>query len=268
MSSRSSAPQPIFWSPRGTLDMHKCAIMTDSGTAGRWHSRRPLTYSPDLTGRQAVSDRTCSIEGCEKPLIAWGWCDMHYRRWKKSGDPGPAHSLPRPGRICSVDSCERPVRAREWCNAHYQRWQKYGDPLADHRVTRQPCSIDDCDRLSRARGWCDLHFDRWRRNGDPLLVRPAAFPRGPEHPDWIGDRVGYAGMHYRLARMLGAASAHACLDCSAPGAEWSYTGEDPAEVTDQRRPDAGPYSTDPAFYIPRCISCHRCFDARRKAAVS
>lgn len=31
--------------------------------------------------------KTCSIEGCEKKHEAHGWCDMHYARWKRSGDP-------------------------------------------------------------------------------------------------------------------------------------------------------------------------------------
>lgn len=29
---------------------------------------------------------TCSIGGCNKPLYARGWCQMHYRRWSKHGD--------------------------------------------------------------------------------------------------------------------------------------------------------------------------------------
>jgi hypothetical protein len=28
----------------------------------------------------------CSIEGCEKPLVARGYCGMHYRRWRVNGD--------------------------------------------------------------------------------------------------------------------------------------------------------------------------------------
>lgn len=31
--------------------------------------------------------RTCSIEGCDKPARARGWCTKHYQRWKKHGDP-------------------------------------------------------------------------------------------------------------------------------------------------------------------------------------
>lgn len=33
-------------------------------------------------------DRTCSIEGCERPRWARGWCAAHYRRWRLRGDPG------------------------------------------------------------------------------------------------------------------------------------------------------------------------------------
>lgn len=31
---------------------------------------------------------TCSIEGCEKTnILAKGWCNMHYKRWWRHGDP-------------------------------------------------------------------------------------------------------------------------------------------------------------------------------------
>lgn len=29
----------------------------------------------------------CSITGCGKPVVARGWCPMHWRRWRKNGDP-------------------------------------------------------------------------------------------------------------------------------------------------------------------------------------
>ena len=31
--------------------------------------------------------KTCKIEGCEKPRKARGWCDAHWRRWQRHGDP-------------------------------------------------------------------------------------------------------------------------------------------------------------------------------------
>ena len=30
---------------------------------------------------------TCSIEGCGRNLKAYGWCNVHYQRWRKHGDP-------------------------------------------------------------------------------------------------------------------------------------------------------------------------------------
>lgn len=29
----------------------------------------------------------CQIEGCEKPVRCRGWCDQHYTRWRRHGDP-------------------------------------------------------------------------------------------------------------------------------------------------------------------------------------
>lgn len=34
-----------------------------------------------------MGERICSIDGCEGPTVARGWCDKHYRRWRKHGDP-------------------------------------------------------------------------------------------------------------------------------------------------------------------------------------
>lgn len=31
--------------------------------------------------------KICSIEGCENPFKARGWCSKHYKAWKKHGDP-------------------------------------------------------------------------------------------------------------------------------------------------------------------------------------
>lgn len=34
-----------------------------------------------------MAERTCTIEGCERPHKARGWCRLHYRRWTTTGDP-------------------------------------------------------------------------------------------------------------------------------------------------------------------------------------
>lgn len=42
---------------------------------------------PDTLGGAEMAQRTCSIDGCEKPHFGRGWCEMHYRRWYEHGDP-------------------------------------------------------------------------------------------------------------------------------------------------------------------------------------
>ena len=29
----------------------------------------------------------CSVDGCERPAYARGWCSRHYQRWRNNGDP-------------------------------------------------------------------------------------------------------------------------------------------------------------------------------------
>lgn len=47
---------------------------------------------------------TCTISGCTRDRLARGWCELHYRRWRRHGDPGPAGTL----------RDYRPVARREW----------------------------------------------------------------------------------------------------------------------------------------------------------
>lgn len=34
-----------------------------------------------------MAQRTCSVDDCDKRAVCKGWCDRHYRRWRKHGDP-------------------------------------------------------------------------------------------------------------------------------------------------------------------------------------
>lgn len=150
-----------------------------------------------------MSDRICSVEGCTKPLVARGWCSMHYSRWRKTGDPGtPAPvrwPLGAPKSKCATDGCTAHARrnglcsscssktwrdgaahctiagctnrinARGLCGKHYQQVRdgRLGHPEAAEILREQPCSVDDCDHPAYARGWCNMHWQRNHRLGDP-----------------------------------------------------------------------------------------------------
>ena len=37
---------------------------------------------------------TCSVENCAKPMIARGWCNVHYMHWRRKGDPSYTPQTP------------------------------------------------------------------------------------------------------------------------------------------------------------------------------
>lgn len=68
----------------------------------------------------------CTIRGCTGLCLARGWCEAHYRRWRRHGDPrGGIHVRV----TCRVQDCPAPHDARGLCATHYARWRRHGDPL-------------------------------------------------------------------------------------------------------------------------------------------
>jgi hypothetical protein len=75
----------------------------------------------------AVNDSDCNPGAA---VTSRGWCNRHYQRWYKHGDP--LWKPPDP-KVCSVNQDCTPgakVLALGLCGKHYQRLMKYsGDPL-------------------------------------------------------------------------------------------------------------------------------------------
>lgn len=76
---------------------------------------------------------------------------------------------------------------------------------------------------------------------------------------WLGDAVGYHGVHKRLIKQLGSASFQRCVDCLGWASQWSYDRTDPRECASR----FGPYSRDPSRYQPRCAACHKAYDVKK-----
>lgn len=69
---------------------------------------------------------------------------------------------------------------------------------------------------------------------------------GDKHHAWVGDNVGYMGMHDRIFHRRGKADANICIDCGDQASEWSH----------RHRTD----KLDPDNYDPRCKLCHLKYD--------
>lgn len=88
-----------------------------------------------------MSDLACKIDWCDKPARTRGWCQAHYRRWQRHGDPlgGGTRHKPR-GVPCSIDACGKPAQRQGLCWGHYRRLREHGDVQAnkpmEHREPR------------------------------------------------------------------------------------------------------------------------------------
>ena len=68
--------------------------------------------------------KVCAVDDCDRGATSRGWCDKHYQRWRKHGDPLKLVNIP--GRKCDVDECSRPHSAHGYCRKHFDRLRRTG----------------------------------------------------------------------------------------------------------------------------------------------
>lgn len=104
----------------------------------------PVLAEPDE--RSDVPKRTCSIEGCEGTHSARGWCNRHYQRWLRWGDPTysrpkfePEHgTTTKYRRGCRCETCSEAGRAaaRAWQQANRDRHRAVADAWVEAHPDR------------------------------------------------------------------------------------------------------------------------------------
>ncbi|MFZ0013355.1 MAG: HNH endonuclease [Acidimicrobiia bacterium] len=114
----------------------------------------------------------CRVEDCQLSATTRGFCEMHYRRVLKTGDPGPPGPLRSRGR-CKVECCNENVDARGLCHGHYQRLLRANQEIQTAlRGSFKECRIEGCDGDVQAKGYCGAHYKRILAHGDPLADVP------------------------------------------------------------------------------------------------
>jgi len=131
-----------------------------------------------------MEKRTCVVDECGRVEYAKGWCNMHYIRVRKFGEPGPAHSIDRKGlplhrvEYADVDHecpCGQTFRARPHgsvrrfcspkCRARYGKRDARARGYV--RPPQPPCVVVGCDLPNQAKGYCAMHLERIKRHGEP-----------------------------------------------------------------------------------------------------
>lgn len=95
----------------------------------------------------------CKVPDCRRKPLARGWCEAHYRRWRRHGHPlGGLHHRTD----CQVGGCPNRHSAKGYCAMHYERVQRHGDPTyvthseIDHVAVLRAVGGDRPDKLTVA----------------------------------------------------------------------------------------------------------------------
>lgn len=115
--------------------------------------------------------RICDIVGCERKSIARGWCNRHYLRWLKHGDPlaggtcytDPEESfLARTEPLCWSDciiwtgATNGDGYGQLWSGgrkvqAHRYSWERANGPIPDGMLIDHTCHVRSCVNVKHLR---------------------------------------------------------------------------------------------------------------------
>lgn len=103
--------------------------------------------------------KTCTIDGCEKPVLARSLCANHYKqqyRNEKRLGTWQNSMVPKKGLTCTAANCDRPRRAKGLCTKHYEETRRH---------LRGRCDIAGCNNQEKHNGLCSTHYKRLKKHG-------------------------------------------------------------------------------------------------------
>lgn len=170
---------------------------------------------------------------------------------------------------CQVQGCMNNVKRASYCYSHYMKNWRYGTPTPDHEPRWEDLTGQRFGSIvilkREGQRWlclCDCGVTTLARVGD--LHRGTKQSCGNRSAHHRSDDIAYCSAHDRVRNDRGRIATQSCVNCGDQAHHWSYNHTDPNESLAygiSKNPVA--YSTDPAHYSPRCVTCHRRFDVAR-----
>lgn len=109
-------------------------------------------------------DNVCQGINCDRIAVSKGFCDKHYRRLLKHGNP--EHVTTYVPSWCYADRCDRFAVSRGLCDKHYRRLLKHNDPNWQPPSLSYECSVDGCKNKRIAKGFCSRHYEQNKQGVD------------------------------------------------------------------------------------------------------
>lgn len=172
-----------------------------------------------------MKQSTCKIDGCLSAIKGHGWCQVHYARWRKHGDPEVVAAkrlcrycetefTPTNGRQVVCVPC-KPKKSADY-QSRYKDWRKAWEASNRERLNEYNRIRRGEDR-ERSREYARLKSAEWRKT----------------HPDYSGDhhsrrRARLAGSgRYAISQKQKNRSisrnAGKCVYCNErPAIEWDH----------------------------------------------
>jgi hypothetical protein len=79
-----------------------------------------------------ASKGTCKLDGCEGEVRGKGYCDRHYRAWRRGKLPKPRYSS------CNKADCFKPIHLRGLCAEHFQATYVKAKPVEPETPAEAP----------------------------------------------------------------------------------------------------------------------------------
>lgn len=82
-----------------------------------------------------MASKLCSIEKCNRPHYGKSFCNLHYKRFYRYGNPNLVKlDRSHTGHKCKIEECTRKNHAKGYCNIHYWNLVHTGDPLKNRLI--------------------------------------------------------------------------------------------------------------------------------------